>query len=81
MAEEADYEVTIPLKNGVEEGRLNIGFLPDWHKPMVGMHLPNLGLMMLDPDSAKEVARRLLVEADKANGILPSHIYVVDNRE
>lgn len=38
-------------------------------------------LLAFKPEEAIECARRLLVEADKAQGKLPSHLYVVDNRE
>lgn len=82
MEEEADYkDVTIPLGKEVLEGTLDIGHLPDAEKPTVGMHLVGVGLMMLSPAAARLVARLMMVEADRAEGNHPSHIYMVDNRE
>ena len=38
------------------------------------------GFFAMDPGTARDIARRLLVEADHAEGRVPAHIYKVDNR-
>ncbi len=38
------------------------------------------GAHVMGPETAREIARRLLVAADEADGRTPAHVYQVDNR-
>lgn len=64
-----------------KDGSFHVGHLEDRPTPTVAAYVPGLGAMMCSPDAAREIARQFLVAADKAEGLVPSHIYMVDMRD